>query len=451
MKRTTDLSPVTEALYADAEERTNHANLIFLSAMLVCEMICIVLNDAGIFVVERTFMRASMLTGAGFSLLPIGIFLVHDHILKRRPSVCRSGWFKIMIIWFVFMTVALFCVSLSGHAVPLLAVPPLIAAQYRARRGQYLRMIALTVLLVLLSIYGAYFFGTFDRDLHKGMATAAEATFENRVALATDKRLTDLFTHHVLPRLLALTAVAVLANGVARRNNSMLARQVELAEKVRREMEARNAMQSHVIDDLAALIESRDVSTGEHVTRTKRYVELIAREMLRRGLHPEELNEASVERIVRAAPLHDIGKIAVSDRILQKPGKLTPEEFEEMKLHAAKGGEMVRNILGNLDDEDFLKTASEIAESHHERWDGRGYPRHLAGTDIPLPARIMAVADVFDALVSERCYKKPMPPEQAFQLIAEERGRQFDPEIADLMPALAPDFMEVMERLRDTA
>ena len=451
MKRKIELSPVTEALYADAEERANRSNLIFLAAMLVCELVCIALNDAGIFVVERAFMRASMLTGAAFSLVPLGIFLVHDCAMKRQPSVCRSAWFKIMIIWFVYLTVALFCVSLSGHAVPLLAVPPLIAAQYRARRWQYLRVIALTVVLVFLSIYGAYFFGTFDRDLHKGMATAAEAGFDTRVALATPQRLTELFTHHVMPRLLALTAVAVLANGVAHRNNSMLARQVELAEKVRREMEARNAMQSHVIDDLAALIESRDVSTGGHVKRTKRYVELIAREMLGRGLHPEELNEASVERIVRAAPLHDIGKIAISDRILQKPGRLTAEEFEEMKLHAAKGGTMVRNILGNLDDADFLKTASEIAEGHHERWDGRGYPHGLAGTDIPLPARIMAVADVFDALVSERCYKKPMSPEQAFQLIAEERGRQFDPEIADLMPALAPAFVEVMERLRDTA
>ena len=232
--------------------------------------------------------------------------------------------------------------------------------------------------------------------------------------------------------------------GIARRNGSLLREQAELSEKIRREMEKRNAMQSHVIEDLAALIESRDTSTGEHVTRTKRYVELIAREMQKQPRYAGLLTDETVDRIVRAAPLHDIGKIAVSDRILQKPGRLTPEEFEEMKKHASKGGEMVHNILGNLDNEAFLQTASEIATGHHERWDGSGYPNGLAGEAIPLPARIMSVADVFDALVSERCYKSAMSPEQAFQIISDERGRQFDPDIVDLIPILRPAFLEVL-------
>ncbi len=444
MKPETKLDPITEALYTDAEEKANRFGIICFAVILGCTLICVALNEVGIFIVDRVYLRVSMSLCVLICLIPILVYAVHDRLRKRQPSVCRASWFKVLVICCSYLVIALLCVSLSGHAVALLAVPPLIAAQYRDRRSRNVLMVILTALLVLLSIYGAYFFGSFDRNLHKGMATAEEATFAARVALATPKRLTELFTHHLLPRLISLIAVTVLAAGIARRNAAMLARQAELSENVRSEMARRNELQSHVIDDLAALIESRDVSTGEHVSRTKRYVELIAREMQRRGLHPEALTDETVDRIVRAAPLHDIGKIAVSDRILQKPGRLTPEEFEAMKLHASKGGEMVRNILGNLDDKDFLQTASEIATGHHERWDGTGYPHGLSGDAIPLPARIMSVADVFDALVSERCYKKAMPPDKAFQIIEEERGRQFDPEIVDLLPALRPAFLDVM-------
>ena len=444
MKPENTLDPITEALYTDAEERANRFNLKCIAVILACTVVCVLLNEIGVFIVDRVYLRVSMLLCALFCCVPVLVWLLLDRIKKTQPSVCRAPGFKYLIIWSFYFTIALLCVSLSGHAVALLAVPPLIVAQYRDRRWQNIVFLVLTVLMVLLSVYGAFFFGSFDRNLHKGLATAEEATFAARVALATPRRLTELFTHHFLPRLISIIAVAVLAAGVARRNSSMLARQAELSEKIRREMARRNALQTHVIDDLAALIESRDVSTGEHVTRTKRYVGLIAREMQKRGLHPDEINEETLERIIRAAPLHDIGKIAVSDRILQKPGRLTPEEFEEMKQHAAKGGEMVHNILGNLGDEAFLQTASEIATSHHERWDGSGYPNGLAGEAIPLPARIMSVADVFDALVSERCYKKAMPPDKAFAIIEEERGKQFDPEIVDLLPALRPAFLDVM-------
>ena len=444
MKSTPLPDPITEALYSDAEEQSNLFSLRILGVMLLCSVVCIVLNEIGVFIASKLFFRFSMLACMVICLVPIGIWFIHDRVRKRLPSVCRAPWFKTLILCGVYVMVAMLCVSLSGHAVALLAVPPLMSAQYRVRRRRGALVLLLTVVLVLLSIYGAYFFGHFDRDLHKGMATAAEATYAARVAYATPQRLTELFTHHFLPRIISMFAVVALALGTSRRSAGLLARQVELSEKVRREMAERNALQSHVIEDLAAVIESRDVSTGEHVTRTKRYVELIAREMQRRGLHPEILSDEGVDRIVRAAPLHDIGKIAVSDRILQKPGRLTPEEFEEMKLHAAKGGRMVQNILGNLDDKAFLQTASEIATGHHERWDGRGYPNALAGEKIPLPARIMSVADVFDALVSERCYKKAIPPDEAFGIIEEERGRQFDPEIVDLLPALRPAFLEVM-------
>ena len=444
MKQETAPNPIIEALYIDAEERANFFNLRCMGILFVCALICLALNEVGIFTAERSLLRISTLGGAAVSLTPAVIWFVHDRLLKRQPSACRMPWFRPVILCFMYLAMTLFCLTLSHHAVVLLALPPLLAAQYRDRRRQNILVMALTVALVFASVYGSYFLGVFDRNLHKGMASAEEATYAMRAALATPKRMTELLLHYVLPRLIGLIATTILAAGIARQNGRLLGRQAELLADVRREMERRNTMQSHVIDDLAALIESRDLSTGQHVARTKRYVELIAREMQKLPEYAETLTDDYVERIVHAAPLHDIGKIAVSDRILQKPGRLTPEEFEEMKKHASKGGEMVQNILGNMDDAPFLQTASEIATSHHERWDGGGYPSGLKGDAIPLPARMMAVADVFDALVSERCYKKAMPPDQAFRILEEERGRQFDPSIVDLMPALRPEFLAVL-------
>lgn len=449
MKQSPAPNPITEALYTDAEERANLFNLRCLELLLIFELVCVVLNELGVFTMERMHMRVCMLLAAVVSMTPVAIWHFHDRVLKRQPSICRAPRFRIVIILMTYITMMLLCATMSMHAVVLLTVPPLLAAQYRDRRRQNVLVLILTVLLVFISVYGSYFFGSFDRDIHKGLHTAEEATFEARVALGTPQRMVELLTHYVLPRMIGLVAAAILAAGIARRNGKLLTEQAQLAENIQREMTKRDNMQRHVIEDLAALIESRDFSTGEHVARTKRYVELIAREMQKQERYKTILTEEYVDRIVRAAPLHDIGKIAVSDRILQKPGRLTPEEFEEMKLHAARGGEMVRDILGNLDDAPFLQTAAEIAESHHERWDGSGYPHGLAGETIPLPARIMSVADVFDALVSERCYKKAMPADQAFRILDEERGRQFDPAIVDLVPTLRPEFLEVMGKTEE--
>ena len=444
MKRSAAPNPITKAFYTDAEERANRFNLRCLAILFFCSLACLLLNEIGIFTAEPALLRISALSGAAVSLVPVAVWAVHDRLLKRLPSACRKAWFRPFILCFMYLTMAIFCLTLSHHAVVLLALPPLLAAQYRDRPRQNALVLVLTVALVIVSVYGSYFFGVYDRNLHKGLSSAAEATFTARVAMGTPRRMLELFMHYVMPRMIGLTATTILAMGIARRNSSMLARQIELSESVRKEMAKRNVMQRRVIEDLAALIESRDTSTGRHVARTKRYVELIACEMQKLPQYAGVLTDEYVDRIARAAPLHDIGKIAVSDRILQKPGRLTPEEFEEMKKHAAKGGAMVQHILGNLDDAPFLQTAAEIAESHHERWDGSGYPKGLAGEDIPLPARMMSVADVFDALVSERCYKKAMPPDEAFHILEEERGRQFDPAIIDLLPELRPAFLEVL-------
>lgn len=182
----------------------------------------------------------------------------------------------------------------------------------------------------------------------------------------------------------------------------------------------------------ATLIENRDESTGGHVKRTTQYVKLLAEELRRRGYYREVLTKDYMRSLLMAAPMHDIGKIAVPDAVLQKPGKLTAEEFEQMKLHAVKGGEIIRQTFSRMDDRQYLETAYNIAMYHHEKWNGKGYPAGLKRKEIPLCARIMAIADVFDAVSQNRCYRKAMPLEQCFDIISEGSGQDFDPVLAEV-------------------
>ena len=199
-------------------------------------------------------------------------------------------------------------------------------------------------------------------------------------------------------------------------------------------------MQSHIITGLSSLIENRDVETGEHVLRTGTFVETLARDAISDGVYADTLNEQFVSKMQTLAPMHDIGKIVVSDRILLKPGRLTPEEYEQMKKHAAVGGDVIREVLSGVTDEDYLSFASDIATYHHERWDGTGYPKGLKGEEIPLAARIMAIADVFDALVSHRCYKEPFSIEESMKIIKEGAGTQFDPRLVEVFLRHSEEF-----------
>ena len=188
------------------------------------------------------------------------------------------------------------------------------------------------------------------------------------------------------------------------------------------------------------------IETGEHIKRTKRYVDILANKMFDDDYFKDKITRNDIYLIERAAPLHDIGKIAVSDLILLKPGKLDDDEYEKMKLHTTKGGDMINRILSNLGDEEFLQVAYDIAMFHHEKWDGSGYPKGLKGEEIPLAARIMAVADVFDALVAERCYKKPMPVDKAIEILNKDAGTHFDPEIIRIFNEVSDKFRKVAEK-----
>lgn len=190
-------------------------------------------------------------------------------------------------------------------------------------------------------------------------------------------------------------------------------------------------MQSGMITFMAEVVENRDDNTGGHIRRTAEYVACIAKELKAQEIYCDILTDRYVSDMVVAAPLHDIGKIHIPDAILNKPGKLTAEEFEVMKTHTTAGEELLTHAKAELGESDYLNMAVEMAAYHHEWWNGKGYPYGISGEEIPLCARIMAVADVFDALTSKRCYKDAMPLEKAYAIIREESGTHFDPAVVE--------------------
>lgn len=195
-------------------------------------------------------------------------------------------------------------------------------------------------------------------------------------------------------------------------------------------------MHDNLIMSMATMVESRDNSTGGHIRRTSQGVRLLIDQLRLDGTY--ELTDEFCDDVIKAAPMHDLGKIAVDDAVLRKPGRFTPEEFQKMKQHAAEGARIVHQILRDTDDESFKRVAENVAHYHHERWDGSGYPEGLAAEDIPLEARIMAIADVYDALVSKRVYKEAMSFAEANKIIIEGMGTQFDKGLQQAYVAARP-------------
>ena len=236
-----------------------------------------------------------------------------------------------------------------------------------------------------------------------------------------------------------------------------------LEHEVARRMQENLLVQDLGVRALACLGEARDNETGNHILRTQSYVDILGRHLAKHPRFAPALAGKRLEMVVKAAPLHDIGKVGIPDAILLKPGRLTPEEFEVMKAHPTIGAvaiaKAIAQALAGADATTiaqaqgafaFLETAREISLGHHEKWDGSGYPAGLAGDAIPVAARLMALADVFDALVSRRVYKEAMPFEEATRIIVEGRGKHFDPDVVDAFLACHERFTYTAIRFADS-
>jgi len=222
------------------------------------------------------------------------------------------------------------------------------------------------------------------------------------------------------------------------------------AEVVKRTREVQ-VVQDVTIMAMASLAETRDNETGNHIRRTQNYVRALAQKLRTHPRYAAELDEATIDMLYKSAPLHDIGKVGIPDAILLKPGKLTEEEFEIMKTHTTLGRDAILAAEKLIDTpSSFLRVAREIAHYHQEKWDSSGYPEGLSGEAIPLSARLMAVADVYDALISRRVYKPPFPHETAVAIIQKGRGNHFDPDLVDAFLEIAEEFHAIAERYSDS-
>jgi len=226
----------------------------------------------------------------------------------------------------------------------------------------------------------------------------------------------------------------------------------DLEAEVRKRMRENRIVEDVAMRALASLAETRDNETGNHIRRTQGYVSLLAHALAKQPRYMATLSIDTIDLLVKAAPLHDIGKVGIADHILNKPGPLTADEWQTMKQHTVIGARSIEQaLIGEADHTPlaFLHVAMEIARSHHEKWDGTGYPDGLQGEAIPISARLMALADVFDALISRRVYKAAFSHEEARRVILEGRGRHFDPILVDIFAARFEDFVAIARRYAD--
>lgn len=284
------------------------------------------------------------------------------------------------------------------------------------------------------------------RDIPVIFVTAMNATEDEEHGL--DCGAVDYITKPLRP---AIVLARVRAQLEVKKARDWLRNQnTYLEAEVARRMSENRLIQEVSIHALARLAETRDPETGNHLHRTQEYVRTLGHDL---KLHPRFsafLTERTIDLLAISAPLHDIGKVGIPDHVLLKPGKFTPDEWEIMKTHARLGSEAIEQAERDAAHPvEFLTLAKEIAHHHHEKWDGSGYPDGLAGDGIPVSARLMALADVFDALISRRVYKPPMPFEKARDIIASERGRHFDPDVVDAFLANFEHFRIIAERYGD--
>ena len=201
-------------------------------------------------------------------------------------------------------------------------------------------------------------------------------------------------------------------------------------------------LQNALLKTMSNLVEYRDDVTGSHIERSEHLLQLLIEEMMKKNVYGEVLNSWDIKLFLQSAQLHDVGKIAIRDSILMKPGPLTSDEFNEMKKHTTFGETVIKKIQQGTRESVFLTHAKIMAGTHHEKWDGTGYPRGMSGVNIPLQGRLMALVDVYDALVSERPYKKPFSPEKAIQIVKEGSGTQFDPNLVDVFVLASEKFQQ---------
>lgn len=368
-----------------------------------------ILNVLGIFIIDQTAMAVAYLVSAVLLLSPLLINKIFNPAAK---------WIKYLYVLLTDLFLFVITTTLTYHVVLVYAYPIAIAGMYFNRKLIKTSAIVTIILTICGQFCGFYLNWRPDYNF---------------------TTLKALILFSILPRTLTLISFAALLQLLTNRTSRLLEEDAENYDQL-------VLYNRDMIYGFATLVENRDESTGGHIKRTSIYVRLLAEELQREDIYSDIITDEFINCISMVAPLHDIGKISIPDSILQKPGRLTDEEFDIMKSHSAKGGNIIKETFAHIGDENHKEMAYKVARSHHEKWNGRGYPDGLSGEDIPLPARIMAIADVFDAVSEKRCYRDAMPLEKCFSIIEEGRDRDFDPVLVDAFMNIREEVTQVHDK-----
>lgn len=368
-----------------------------------------ILNILGIFIIDQTAMTVAYFISAVLLLSPLIINKIIDPTAK---------WLKYLYVLLTGLFIFVITTTLTYHVVLIYAYPIAIAGMYFCKK-----LINTSIIMTIIFTVCGQFCGFF-------LNWRPDYNFTN---------LRSLILFSILPRLLTLISFAALLQLLTKRTSKLLEEDAENYDQL-------VLYNRDMIYGFANLVENRDENTGGHIKRTSIYVRLLAEELQKENVYSDVINEEFINCISTVAPLHDVGKIAIPDSILQKPGRLTDEEFEIMKSHSARGGKIIKETFAHIGDENHKEMAYNVARYHHEKWNGRGYPEGLSGKDIPLPARIMAIADVFDAVSEKRCYRDAMPLEKCFSIIEEGRERDFDPVLVDAFLNIRDEVTQVHDK-----
>ena len=391
------------SILSENEKKANKTAAKVMGTTFLIFTLIYLINLGDVFVVDHVVMTTAYVGSTCLLLLPT----VLTYLLKIEKS-----YVKYINVINAALFVTLLSITLTYHVVVIYVYPIAIASLYFSRRLNIIATI-LTVVGVSVGQILAFYLDTVQDD--------------NFTVLH------ETILWGVVPRAMVLTAVAIIFTMLCSRTKALLTNLTQAADEL-------SLYHEEMVMGFATLVENKDGSTGGHIKRTTMYVKLLAEELQKRGYYKEILTRDYVKNLCMAAPMHDIGKISVPDVILQKPGKLTAEEFETIKKHTVSGGKIIQETFGHLGNEQYAQMAYEVAHFHHEKWNGRGYPEGLKETEIPLCARIMAVADVFDAVSEKRCYRDAMPMDKCFEIIREGRGQDFEPVLVEV-------FLDIREKV----
>ena len=421
----------------EEEARANFYVIRAMTAAQVLLLVCFIINEIGIFEAGKGIMRTVF-------LLTLVLYTVCVTVARKR-SVLGDPRFKYYLLGMVLLMT--FCITtlLANYTSLLYILPMLLAAQYRSRKLA-VGALVFSCLFTLFSPVIAFLLRAYSLKYLTGyLETVARVslTVSETPVYTTAESVYRILLYLGFPQMLMLLALSALVFSIVKGRNENHARRIEVADlntRLTKQLRLTSDVQDSALLAMAQLIESRDSSTGGHVRRTAQIVQLLCKAMLRDPA--SGMTEELAAQMVKAAPLHDLGKIAIDDSILRKPGPLTSEEWVQIKRHPTDSARSIEQVFRGMEDAGLTRVAVNMAFYHHERLDGTGYPKGLTGRDIPLEARIMAVADVLDAVLSRRSYKSPVPFETALSIVKEEMLA------CRLDPILLPYLLEVKEEIR---